>query len=63
MTLCVIVVLAGVIMYARIDVSGYDTSKVLPETVWATVPEGQKILVASEAWELASSSVGGETVA
>jgi hypothetical protein len=44
-------------MYARIDVSAYDTTKQLPDTVWATVPEGQKILVAEEAWELASSSV------
>lgn len=46
----------GAIMYARIDVSAYDTTKQLPDTVWATVPEGQKILVAEEAWELASSS-------
>jgi hypothetical protein len=40
-------------MYARLDVSGLDVSSVLGEAVWASVPEGQKLLTAEEAWEKA----------
>ena len=44
------------------DLSTYDTSKQLPDSVWPTVPAGQSLLKPSAAWEKPQQQQQGDTL-